>query len=410
MIPLDEARAHVLGRVEPLRSVRLPVDECSGLVLAEPVRAGEHVPPFDNAAMDGYAVRAVDTTGAPVDLEVVATLAAGADPAGVQVGAGQAVRIMTGAVIPEGADAIVMVESTAPVDGGERVRIETAAVSGDHIRGAGDDVQMGDVVIDAGTTLTPVHLGVLASVGLNEVVVVTRPKVGVLSTGDELVTGGAPLRPGQLRDSNRHSLRAVAASDGFEVVDLGLVRDDKETLTAAIEHAATCCDALLTSGGVSMGDFDEVKAVLSDLAEDMRWMQVAIRPAKPFAFGTVGVMPVFGLPGNPVSSLVSYELLARPALRRMRGHRAGDLDRPRLEAVAEKPLTRRPDGKTHFARVVVALEAGKLVARSAGGQGSHQLAAMAAANGLAVLPDGDGVGAGETVSVIVTGDLVQADR
>ncbi len=200
------------------------------------------------------------------------------------------------------------------------------------------------------------------------------------------------------------------AADGFEVVDLGLVRDDKEAVIAAIRGAAAVCDALLTSGGVSMGDFDEVKAALADIAADMRWMQMAIRPAKPFAFGTVDSMPVFGLPGNPVSSLVSYELLARPALRQMMGHGPDDLDRPRLEAVAEEPLERRPDGKTHFARVVVRVESGRLLARSAGGQGSHQLAAMAAANGLAVLPDGDGVAAGEVVSVILTGDLTEAAR
>jgi len=266
------------------------------------------------------------------------------------------------------------------------------------------------VVVDAGTTLTPTHLGVLASVGVTEVEVVRRARVGVLSTGDELVEGDAPLRPGQLRDSNRHALRALVTADGFEVVDLGLVRDDKDAVSSAIRNASTTCDALLTSGGVSMGDFDEVKAALSDIAADMRWMQMAIRPAKPFAFGTVDGMPVFGLPGNPVSSIVSYELLARPALRQMTGHGPNDLDRARLTAVAGGPLARRPDGKTYFNRVVVAVEAGKLVARSAGAQGAHQLGAMAAANGLAVLPDGDGVDAGEEITVIVTGDLVQTGR
>jgi molybdenum cofactor synthesis domain-containing protein len=410
VIPLEEARAYVLSAVRRLPAVRMHADDAAGLVLAEPVRAGEPVPPFDNTAMDGYAVRAADTVSAPVALDVVATLAAGADPAGIRVGDGQAVRIMTGAAVPEGADAIVMVESTVPVDGGDRVRIAATALPGDHLRRAGDDIQTDDVVVDAGTVLTPVHLGVLASVGVTDVSVVRRARVGVLSTGDELVEGGAPLRPGQLRDSNRHSLCALVAADGFEVVDLGLVRDDKEAVSTAVRGAAATCDALLTSGGVSMGDFDEVKAVLSDLAPDMRWMQMAIRPAKPFAFGTVDSMPVFGLPGNPVSSLVSYELLARPALRQLAGHGPHDLDHPRLEAVAAAPLSRRPDGKVHFARVIVEVEEGRLVVRSAGGQGSHQLAAMSAANGLAVLPDGDGVAAGGAVTVIVTGDLVQSDR
>jgi len=410
VISLDEARAHVLSSVRRLPSVRMAVDDARGLVLAEDVLAGEPVPPFDNTAMDGFAVRAEDTAGAPVELDVVATLAAGADPSEVRVGAGQAVRIMTGAAMPEGADAIVMVESTESVNGGQRVRVATTAHVGDHLRRAGDDVEKGDVVVSAGTPLTAVHLGVLASVGVTEVAVVKRTRVGVLSTGDELVEGTAPLRPGQLRDSNRHSLCALVASDGFEVVDLGLVRDDRDAVVAAIRGAAETCDGLMTSGGVSMGDYDEVKAALSDIADDMRWMQMAIRPAKPFAFGIVDSMPVFGLPGNPVSSLVSYELLARPALRQMMGHGRAGIDRPRLHAMAEEPLARRPDGKTHFARVVVRVEEGRLIARSAGGQGSHQLAAMAAANGLAVLPDGDGVGAGEDVTVIVTGELTPEVR
>jgi molybdenum cofactor synthesis domain-containing protein len=410
VISLDEARRHVLERVGRLPGARVSVDAARGLVLAEPVVAGEDVPPFDNTAMDGYAVRAADTAGAPVDLDVVTTLAAGADPAGVSVGAGQAVRIMTGAVIPDGADAIVMVEATEPLDGGSRVRVNATASVSEHVRRAGDDVHTGDVVADAGAVLTAVHLGVLASVGVTDVVAIRRPRVGILSTGDELVSGDALLRPGQLRDSNRHALGALVAADGFEAVDVGLVRDDKELLTDAITSASTSCDALLTSGGVSMGDFDEVKAVLSELADDMRWMQISIRPAKPFAFGTVGSMPVFGLPGNPVSSLVSYELLARPALRKMMGFAAHQLDRPRLNATAAEPLRRHPDGKIHFARVVVSVEDGSLVARSSGGQGSHQLAAMGAANALAVLPDGDGAATGDSVQVLVTGELVQPSR
>jgi molybdenum cofactor synthesis domain-containing protein len=404
VIPLEEARAHVLARVQRLDTVERETDAARGLVLAEPVVAAEPVPPFDNSAMDGYAVRAADTEGAPVELDVVGTLAAGADPAGVHVGAGQAVRIMTGAALPEGADAIVMVEATTVLDGG-RVRIATAAAREDHFRRAGEDIALGDVVVGAGTVLTAVHLGVLASIGAAKVSVVRRARVGVLSTGDELVEGTAPLRPGQLRDSNRHSLIAHVAADGCKVVDLGLVRDDRDAVAAAITGASMSCDALLTSGGVSMGDYDEVKAVLSELSDDMRWMQMAIRPAKPFAFGTVGTMPVFGLPGNPVSSLVSYELLARPSLRKMMGHPDDDLDRPRLAAVAGGPLLRWPDGKVHFARVVACVDGGQIVVRSAGGQGSHQLAVMGAANALAVLPDGDGVDTGGAVDVIVTGEL-----
>ena len=400
MIPLEEARAHVLGRVKPRPPVRLPASDACGCVLTEPVVASEAVPPFDNSAMDGYAVRAADTVGAPLELPVVGVLAAGTDPATITVGSGQAARIMTGAALPDGADAIVIVEQTDAVDDGRRVRINAVAEAGDHIRTAGDDIEPGDVVIEAGTQLTAAHLGVLASLGVTVVTVVPRVRVGVLSTGDELVEGAVALRPGQLRDSNRHALLPMLGEAGCEPVDLGLVRDDRAAITDAIEQAVKSCDALLTSGGVSMGDFDEVKAVLSERADDMRWMQIAIRPAKPFAFGTMNGTPVFGLPGNPVSSIISFELLARPALRRMMGHADDELDRPRLRAMAADDLRRRPDGKTHFARVVISVVDGRLQARSAGGQGSHQLAAMAAANALAVLPDGDGVSAGDEIEVI----------
>ena len=400
MISLDEARAHVLDRVKPLPSARVPSSDALGCVLSEPVVATEDVPPFDNSAMDGYAVRAADTVTAPVELPVAGVLAAGGDPSRCRVDAGHAVRIMTGAVIPEGADAIVIVEQTESLADGARVRIDASATAGDHIRVAGDDIHAGDVVFDAGVVLTAAHLGVLASLGVTEVTVTRRPRVGVLSTGDELVEGAVPLQPGQVRDSNRHALLPMLTDAGCDAVDLGLIKDDRVAIAEAIERAVETCDALLTSGGVSMGDFDEVKAVLSERADDMRWMQIAIRPAKPFAFGTMSGTPVFGLPGNPVSSIISFELLARPALRKMLGFAGDELDRPRLTATADEDLRRHPDGKTHFARVVLTTRDGRVHARSAGGQGSHQLAAMATANALAVLPDGDGARAGDDVEVI----------
>ena len=404
MIPLDEARAHVLDRVKPLTPVRAAADEARGCVLAEPVIATEPIPPFDNSAMDGYAVRAADTASAPVELPVAGVLAAGGDPSAFRVDAGEVVRIMTGAVIPAGADAIVIVEQTEPLDDGRRVRIDVAARPGDHVRVAGDDIRPGDVVIDAGVVLTAAHLGVLASLGVTDVTVVPRPRVGVLSTGDELVEGPTPLRPGQLRDSNRHALLPMLTDAGCEAIDLGLIKDDRAAITRAIEQAVESCDALLTSGGVSMGDFDEVKAVLSERADDMRWMQIAIRPAKPFAFGLVAATPVFGLPGNPVSSMVSFELLARPALRRMAGH--ANLHRPAVPAVATAPFRRKPDGKVHFVRVLAERDAdGVLHVQSAGGQGSHHLTAMARAHALLPLADGDGIEAGDTVRVLLLTDV-----
>lgn len=396
MIPLAEAQSYVLERVATLPAEPVGLADARGAVTAAEVVAAEAVPPFANSAMDGYAVRAVDTVGAPVTLRVVGMVAAGAVPEGA-VGVGEAVRIMTGAPVPDGADAVVLVERTRTE--GEFVTVEIAVEPGTSVRGAGEDVRPGDVVVAPGTVLTPGHLGVLASVGVGTVVVHGRPRVGVLSTGDELVASG-PLPRGRIRDSNRPTLLALVQEAGFEAVDLGIAADDEASVTEAIERAVSSCDAVLTSGGVSMGDLDYVKVVL-DRIGDMRWMQIAVKPAKPFAFGVVGGTPVFGLPGNPVSSMVSFELLARPALRKMAGHPS--LRRRTVEAVTPEGLPRHPDGKVHFARVVATEEAGSWVVRSAGGQGSHHLAAMAAANALAVLPDGGGVAAGGTVSVMLLG-------
>jgi molybdopterin molybdotransferase len=408
VIPLDEAVSHVLGGCAPLPPRRVPTAGALGLVLAGDVVAAEAVPPFANSAMDGYAVRAADTAGAgpgsPVTLPVVAEVAAG-HPAGRALAAGEAMRIFTGAPVPEGADAVVMVERTAPVDGGRAVRVEAAAAPGNHLRAAGEDVQPGERVFGPGDQVTPARLGVMVSLGVDEVLAHPRPRVGVLSTGDELVTGTAPLRPGEIRDSNRPTLLALAAQAGVEPVDLGRAPDDEAAIAAAIERGASTCDAVLSSGGVSMGDIDLVKVVLDRLG-DMRWMQVAIRPAKPLAFGVVpgpggSWVAVFGLPGHPVSSMVSFALFARPGLRRLAGHPDGRLHLPRLRAVAGEPLRRARDGKLHFVRVAVHVDGGRLAVTSSGGQGSHQLAAMARADGLVVLPDGDGVAAGDEVEVML---------
>jgi molybdopterin molybdotransferase len=271
------------------------------------------------------------------------------------------------------------------------------------VRPAGDDVAAGAVVVPAGTVLTPAHLGLLARLGASSVVVHPRPRVGVMSTGDELVEGPAALHPGMIRDGNRPSLLASVRQAGWEAVDLGIVGDDRRALVDAFGSASGCCDAIVTSGGVSVGDLDVVKVVLEELAGgSMRWMQVAIRPAKPFAFGTLadGGTPVFGLPGNPVSALVSFELFARPALRRMAGHRV--LDRPVLRAVAGTGLSREPDGKLHLVRVTAVIDADRrLHVRASGGQGSHQLLAMAEANALALVPEGTGVPPGGEVDVLL---------
>ena len=403
LIDVATARARVIDACSPLTPVPARLTGALGLVLAEAVVSGEAVPPFASTAMDGYALRAADTAGAsdrPVALQVVGTLAAGAAP-DLQVGPGQAVRIMTGAPIPPGADAVVMVERTAALDGGAGVEIRQEASAGDHIRGAGEDIEAGQEVFPARTVLRAGHLGVLTSVGRSEVAAYPRAVVGVLSTGDELVDPDRPLGPGQIRDSNRPTLLALVEQAGCRAVDLGRCPDREADLRAALSAAVASCDAVVTSGGVSVGDFDFVKAVLDELSGgSMQWMQVAVKPAKPLAFGVVGGTPVFGLPGNPVSSMVSFELFARPALLRMMGHL--QLERPRALGVADEALTRRPDGKLHLVRVRAELaDDGRYHVRPAGGQGSHMLRAMALADALALVPDGTGVEQGGNVDVML---------
>jgi len=394
---LEDAQAFVLESCPPLDAVEADREVAAGLVLATPIVADEVVPPFDNSAVDGYAVRAADVARVPVELRVVGELAAGAAPT-VVVGAGEAIRIMTGAPMPEGADAVVMVEDSERL-GDHAVRLTRSVPPGAAIRGAGDDVRIGDELFAAGTTITPAVAAVLASVNAARVHVYPRARVAVLSTGDELVDDGSPLEMGQIRESNKTMLAALLAEAGCDVVDLGVVRDDEAELERVLRAAASDCDAIVSSGGVSMGDYDVVKAVLGRIAE-MHWMQIAIKPAKPFAFGRLGGTPIFGLPGNPVSSLVSFELLARPALRRMMGHRR--LTRASVVAVADVPFGRQPDGKVHFVRVNGEFgDDGRYHVRPVGAQGSHQLAATALADAMAVVPDGDGLPAGADVAALL---------
>ncbi len=402
MITVAEARAFVLSACRTLGPGRLPANDASGYVLAESVHAPEDVPPFTNSAMDGYAVRAEDSGAPPTRLRVTGTVMAGDDP-GQTVGAGESVRIMTGAPLPAGADAVCMVEHTHTEDDGAIVVLEQAVGPGTNVRRAGEDVVAGAEVFGPRTLLGPAHVGVLASLGVATVVVFGRPAVGVLSTGDELAAAGGPLAPGKIRDANRPALLAQLRADGFAPVDLGIAEDEEAVVGTLVEDAAARCDAVVTSGGVSVGDRDVMKAVLLKIGGTRaRSMQVAVKPAKPLAFGTLGERgtPAFGLPGNPVSALVAYELFVRPALRTMAGHRA--IDRPRLAAVAETDLDRRRDGKLHLLRVALRTGTdGVPRARPSGGQGSHMLRAMAGADALALLPDGEGVRRGDRVEVLV---------
>jgi len=431
MMPLAKAQELAMSQARALASAQVPLDETLGCVTAADVYAPEDVPPFANTAMDGYAVRSADTAGAPVELDVVGVLAAGAAPT-VAVGGGEAIQIMTGAPMPAGADGIAIVERTEQVSGGHgndsghrRVRILDEVSPGLHVRAAGSDIAAGSVAVPAGTVLTPAYLGVLASVGAGVVPVHRKPRVGVMSTGDELVELDADgtsrvLAPGQIRDSNRHALLATVRRDGFEAVDLGLVADTEDAVTERVRRALAECDAVLSTGGVSMGEFDYVKVVLSKLAEaaggdaEVHVLRVAIRPAKPLVIGWLPragsadagsrLVPVFGLPGNPVSCLVSYQVIALPVLRVLAGHPAGPP--PSIVAVAGEDFGRRSDGRTHLVRVHVSWrDDGRLEARSAGGQMSHQLAGMAAANALAVVPDGVGLAQGAALEVLPLGPI-----
>ena len=398
-VPLEEARRQLLSSLNRLAPRSVPLDQALGAVVAAPVIAAEDVPAFTNAAMDGYAVRAEDAREAPCRLRIVGEVTAG-HSADAPLGPGQAMVITTGAPMPPGSDAICMIEYTTLE--GDNVVLEAAVRTGQHVRYAGEDVSNGNVVCDSGIEIRPVHIGVLASIGVLEVIVYPRGRVGVLSTGDEIRMDPGPLGRGQIRDSNRHALLALVRTAGCDPVDLGVVGDDESGIAAAIEGAARDCDAVITSGGVSMGVADHMKTVLGRLSGgSAHWMEVAIKPGKPFGFATIGPgdTPVLCMPGNPVSAMVSFELLARSALRFMMGHTV--LERPRLIATVEKPLVRHPDGKLHLVRVVVSVGEGRLLARPVGGQGSHQLRSMALANALAFLPDGKGIDAGETVPVML---------
>jgi molybdopterin molybdotransferase len=401
-ISVAEARHLVLAKIVPLAPQRVVIGGAAGQVLAETVLAAEAVPWFANSAMDGYAVRAADVADAPVRLRVTGTVAAGGEP-GAALARGAAVRIMTGAPLPPGADAVCMIEHVQVRGGGSAVLIETAVRPGTNVRYPGEDIAAGSEVFSSGTQLRPAHIGVLASLGIQSLLVCPRPRVGVLSTGSELAGPGGALVPGKIRDANRPALLAQLGADGFRGVDLGAGRDDRDALSHLLTAGASRCDAIVASGGVSAGDHDVLKGALEKLGgATMRSLHVAVKPGKHVAFALLGErrVPAFGLPGNPVAALVAYELYVRPALRAMAG--CPVLDRPRITAIAETDLPRRPGPRLHLARVTARTgPGGVLRVRLSGGQESHMLRAMAQANALALLPDGGGVRAGGRVDVLL---------
>lgn len=397
LVPLEVYRTGVLSRVEPLEPIELALLEAHGCVLSTSVTAPEDIPRFANSAMDGYAVVAASVRPG-VGLEVVGEAAAGGPYPGT-VEPGKAVRIMTGAPIPDGTDAVVPVELASAA--ADQVSFSVAPEPGANVRPAGEDVRAGAVVLEAGRRLGPAELGMLATVGRDAVMVRPRPRVVVLSTGDELVEPGRRLGPGQLYDSNSYMLTAMIREAGAQAFRQPIVPDDRGQLQEAFEGALSHADLLVTSGGVSAGLYDLVKEVMAHLG-DVGFHKVGMQPGMPQAFGFVGRdqaqrIPCFGLPGNPVSAYVSFEVFVRPALRRLQGRT--DLNRPRVVATLAQQV-RSPDHKVSFLRVRLRRSDGRWLATPTGPQGSGILGSVVAADGLAEIPvERTEVPAGEQVLV-----------
>ncbi len=384
-LSVEEAQARILATVHMLEAEQVPILEALGRTLAEDIYAERDIPPLSNTAMDGYAVRAADTAGAaedrPVRLRVVADLAAGY-VAEREVTEGTAIRIMTGAPIPAGADSIVPFEQTD--SGVEWVAIQAEAAVGDNIRYAGEDVRGGELILSRGATIRPQEIGMMAALGRGTVQAVRRPRVGILATGDEVIPVDAPWQPGKIRNANTYSNAAQVIKYGGVPVILGIAHDDIDEITGRIRDGLRQgIDLLLTSGGISVGDFDVVKKVLAAEGEIDFW-QVKMRPGKPFAFGQIGGVPLLGLPGNPVSAMVSFENYARPAILKMLG-RAGLA--PRLVRATLLDDAQTKAGFRFFLRVMVEQTPEGYTARLTGEQGSGILLSMVRAQGLASIPE-----------------------
>ncbi|WP_428934757.1 molybdotransferase-like divisome protein Glp [Streptomyces sp. ACT015] len=424
---VEEHLEDILATVRPLDPIELNLLDAQGCVLVEDVTVAVSLPPFDNSSMDGYAVRVADVAGAseefPAVLEVVGDIAAGG-PGALRVGPGQAARIMTGAPLPPGAEAVVPVEwtdgglgggpvtrmpahSLAPEAAGGQVQVHRAAAARAHVRAEGSDVRAGDRALDAGTVLGPPQIALLAAIGRGTVRVRPRPRVVVLSTGSELVQPDEALADGQIYDSNSFALTACARDAGAIAYRVGAVPDDAETLRSAIEDQLVRADLMVTTGGVSVGAYDVVKEALAHVGDEdepgggVEFRKLAMQPGKPQGFGSVGPdhTPLLALPGNPVSSYVSFELFVRPAIRTLMG--LDDVHRPRIQAtlVTDTALT-SPKGRRQFLRGTVADGS----VRPVGGAGSHLVAALAQADALIVVPeDVESVEPGTEVEVVLLG-------
>ncbi len=391
-LTVEEALTAVLGGVSVLAAETVALPEALGRVLAEPVTAQDSLPPFANSSMDGYALRAADLVGAtavnPATLRVIGDVAAGAMPE-MTITTGTAVRIMTGAPLPAGADAVVPVEDTdeqwrnreRPLP--ETIQISRAVGPGDYVRHPGEDIEAGQIVMEAGHLIRPQEIGVLASLGVAQVAVIRRPKVGILATGDELIDVAEPLRPGKIRNSNGYTQTAQVMALGAIPIPLGVARDSEADVRAKLQAGLDAgVDLFISSAGVSVGAYDVVKAVL-DESGDVNFWRVRMRPGKPLAFGAYRGVPYLGLPGNPVSAMVSFERFARAAIRKMAGYTR--LERPQLQVTLQDEI--QSDGRESYIRAVVWREDGRYLAATTGDQGSHIMTSLVKANALLIVPE-----------------------
>jgi molybdopterin molybdotransferase len=393
LLSVDQARERILSHFQPVTTETLPLAGCSNRVLAQDIAATSDLPPFNNSSMDGFAVRVADVTEAAIDsprnLRVIADIPAGSYPT-ISLAPGEAARIMTGAPVPEGADAVIPVEDTnfdnrdAGTPAPDEVQIFKSARSGANVRPRGMDLRAGEVVLNKGRILKPQDLGLLAMLGFASVLVYRKPRIALFSSGDELLPVEAPLEEGKIRDSNSYTLAALIEEIGAEVIRLGVAKDDPDSVKTLLEKAVELnVDLILSSAGVSVGAFDFVKQVIESDGK-MDFWRVNMRPGKPLAFGQYKQIPFVGLPGNPVSSFVGFEVFVRPTLQRLRGSLAGN--RPTFRVKCEEQID--SDGRESYLRAQVREEEGNFIARLTGHQGSGNLHSLVQANALLIIPAG----------------------
>lgn len=403
MISVEEAQKIILAEIRRIGTERVPLSQSLGRTLSEEIFSPLDHPPWVTSAMDGYAVHYADTAGAsrstPRQLTIIEEIPAGTMPQKT-VQPGQASKIMTGSPVPQGADAIVKVEETERH--GDQVRIFEAADNGDFIRNKGEAIRTGDLILKKGIRIRPADIAMMASIGKSVIPVYQQPRVAILSTGDELADLDEPRGPNKILNSNGYGVAAQVIEAGGVPIVLGIAKDTREDLSAKLRQGLHA-DFIIASGGVSMGDYDFVQDVLVELGAEMKFWKVAMKPGQPLAFGVIGEKPAFGLPGNPVSAMVSFEQFVRPALLMASGR--SDLFRPTLQATLEEDVRKHP-GRRHFMRAIVTVQNGEYRVRTTGDQDSHILLSLVKANALMILSEAGNLHkAGERVAVQLLSDL-----